>query len=382
MQVKVVPNMIKVLLIDDDYRHHRILRVLLKEYTLISASTGKEGIDKIKNDDPDIILLDIKLPDINGIEILKKITSKPLSPPVIMLSGFSNPDIVVESIRTGAVDFVEKPYTTEKISWSLHNAVSSCIESAAEPSPYFCPEMEVLVGVSPAISRVKRLITLFAPSDLPVLITGESGTGKELVAKLIHTFSNRRNGPFQARNCAAIPVSLIESEFFGSEQGAYTDAVKRQGCFELAHGGTLFLDEIGEMHISAQVKILRAIEDKEIVKVGGTRKISVDIRIISATNLNITEAAPSDGFRRDLYYRINTLPIYIPSLRERKEDILFLVHHFLERKGRKVCVHDAAMRKLVDHDWPGNIRELRNVVERALLLSNGEKIEPGHIFFN
>lgn len=374
--------MLKVLLIDDDYRHHRILRILLKEYTLISASTGKEGIDKIKNEDPDIILLDIKLPDINGIEILKKITSKPLSPPVIMLSGFSNPDIVVESIRTGAVDFVEKPYTTEKISWSLHNAVSSCIESAAKPSPYFYPEMEVLVGVSPAISRVKRLITLFAPSDLPVLITGESGTGKELVAKLIHTFSSRRNGPFQARNCAAIPVSLIESEFFGSEQGAFTDAVKRQGCFELAHGGTLFLDEIGEMHISAQVKILRAIEDKEIIKVGGTRKITVDIRIISATNVNITEDAPSDGFRRDLYYRINTLPIYIPSLRERKEDILFLVHHFLERRGGKVCVHDAAMRKLVDHDWPGNIRELRNVVERALLLSNGEKIEPGHIFFN
>ncbi|MEW5814316.1 MAG: sigma-54 dependent transcriptional regulator [Spirochaetota bacterium] len=374
--------MIRILFIDDDSQAHKILKMVLPEdYIILSATRGIHGFEMVKAEDPDLILLDINLPDISGFEVLKRVNSIPSSPPVVMLTGFSETDLVVQAIRGGACDFITKPYTLEKLLKSIREALSYRSKYLFKKETD--GEIEDLIGESPAIRELKRIIGVYSHSNSSILITGETGTGKDKAAKIIHGLSRRKTGPFIAINCGAIPASLLETEIYGSEKGAFTGAVSRPGSFEQASGGTLFLDEIGEMHIYSQVKLLRILEDNEIIRIGGTKKIPIDVRIISATNKNLQEEVKNGTFRQDLLFRINILPIEIPPLRQRKEDIPILAAYFLQSlSSNKKKMSSSAYDRLTTHRWPGNIRELKNVIERAILLSGEEEIGIKHIILN
>jgi len=376
--------MVKVLFIDDDPQAHATLRLILPEpYVLLSAYTARQGVETAAREGPDVVLLDINLPDMDGLRALRQIAAGPLAPPVVMLTALSQPRVVKESILAGACDYIVKPIDAPELLGTLRTAVAGADARRAAAGEVTDSLMQGMVGESAGIRELKELIRRYAPSDSPVLVRGESGTGKERAARLIHDASRRRDGPFVAINCGALPDSLLESELFGAEKGAFTDAVSRPGSFERADGGTLFLDEIGEMSPAAQASLLRVIEQKELTRVGGTRTIALDVRVVSASNRDLKADLSTGRFRADLFYRLGVLPIHVPPLRERRGDIPLLAVHFLSAmRDKGSTLSDAAREKLVSYPWPGNIRELRSVMERAALAADGGEIRPCHLIFD
>jgi DNA-binding NtrC family response regulator len=376
--------MVKVLFVDDDPSAHQTLDLVLPDfYSLVSAYTAAEGITAATRAPPDVVLLDINLPDMDGIAALRLIAALPDAPPVVMLTGLTEPRIVKEAILAGACDYIVKPYELKELLGTLRTSVAGSDARRAARQAGAEGIMEGLIGESAGMREVKELILRYAPSDSPVLITGESGTGKEMAARLIHAASRRRPGPFIALNCGALPETLLETELFGADKGAFTDAVPHAGSFERATGGTLFLDEIGEMTASAQTRLLRIIEEKELTRVGGTRALPIDVRVVSATNRDLKAETAKGGFRADLFYRLGVLPIRMPALREHSGDIPLLAAHFMaQRKGPCVDLSPGARESLQSHPWPGNIRELRNVLERAALAAGGSMIQARDLSFD
>ena len=376
--------MVTILFVDDDPAAHQTLKLVLPDaFTVVSAYTGGQGVTRAAEESPDVVLLDINLPDMDGLEVLRRICRLPVAPPVVMLTGLSHPRLVKEAILGGACDYVVKPYAEAELLGALRTAVAGADARRALDGGAADGLMDGMVGESPGIRDVKHLILRYAPSDSPVLVLGESGTGKERAARLIHEASRRRGGPFVAVNCAALPESLLESELFGAEKGAFTDAVSRPGSFERADGGTLFLDEIGEMPLAAQARLLRAIESREITRLGGTRAVPLDVRVVSATHRDLKAAAAADSFRPDLFYRLSVLPIRVPPLRERRDDIALLAMHFLRELGHgNTRLGQGSREALLGYGWPGNIRELRSVMERAALTAGDGDILPCHLLFD
>jgi DNA-binding NtrC family response regulator len=363
--------MVRLLFIDDDVPAHRDLKMLLDpDYHVSSAFTGGMGIESARSLDPDVILLDMNLPDMSGIDVLRQLDVRRV--PVVMLTAYSDTRLVVEAVRAGAFDYVLKSADFGALEDALRRAVAAAAFRGIEAPDTSHPELRKIVGAGPAVRRLRELVLACAGADSPVCILGESGTGKELVAEAVHRLSARRQGPFVPVNCGAIPEQLVESELFGSERGAYTDAASRPGSFERAHRGTLFLDEIGEMTPAAQVKLLRAVEQKRIRRIGGNEEVLLDVRIVAATNRDLRAAVADRRFREDLFYRIGVLVVPIPPLRERIEDIPLLAEHFLSaltRGGVEPTLSPAVAERLMAYRWPGNVRELRNVLERAVLLA-------------
>jgi DNA-binding NtrC family response regulator len=377
--------MVKVLFIDDEPRTHRTLEVVLPEpYVLISAYSARHGMEALEREGPDVVLLDINLPDMDGLAALRRILALPGAPPVIMLTAMTDPRMVKEAIMAGACDYIVKPYDLKELLGALRTAVTGAeARSAVAAVPDSDTVFQGLIGESPPMREVKTLVMRYAASNSPVLLTGESGTGKELVARAVHDASRRRAHPFAALNCGALPESLLESELFGAEKGAFTDAVARPGCFERANGGTLFLDEIGEMSPGAQTRLLRVIEQRELTRVGGERPIPIDVRVVSATNRVLQPGGAGAFFRPDLYYRLGVLPIRLPALRERVMDIPALAAHFLSLLGKPYAgLSSDAIHALRNHPWPGNVRELRNVMERAALSASGGPIRARDLLFD
>jgi two-component system, NtrC family, response regulator AtoC len=375
--------MVKVLFVDDDPGAHRVLaHILPRTHELLSALTGREGLEAARLESPDVILLDIDLPDIDGIAVLKGLLCRPGAPPVVMLTGLTDVRLVKEAIQAGACDYIVKPYGVDALLGTLASAVRAADAGRILP-PEPEPALEHLVGDGGGMREARQLILRYAASNCPVLVLGESGTGKELVARAVHAASPRKGGALVAINCGALPEGLLETELFGSEKGAFTDATSRPGSFERADGGTLFLDEIGELSTHAQSRLLRVLEEKELTRVGGSRPIPVDARIISATNRDLKEELRTGRFREDLYWRISVLPIRVPPLRERRQDIVLLAAHFLARCGKQdSMLEPAAREKLAAHAWPGNVRELRNVMERAAIAAPGSAIRACDIQFD
>ena len=384
--------MIRLLFVDDDPRAHDTLELVLPaEYELLSAGTLAEGRRLAADGEVDLVLLDMMLPDGSGMELLGHLRAAPLGPPVVMLTGVSDVRVAVQAIRAGASDYLVKPYELRTLLATLNTALVN--GTARRNGGGQAPSEDGLVGETPGLLQVRELMETYADSDASVMVTGESGTGKELVARGIHRLSHRAAAPFVAVNCGAIPDTLVESELFGSEEGAFTGAVSRAGCFERAEGGTLFLDEVADMPLDAQVKLLRALENREITRVGGRHPAAVNVRVVSATNHDIEARVAAGRMRADLWYRLAVLLIHVPPLRERGDDIPLLAHALLLEMAARgggsaadAALSDAAAGRLAAHSWPGNVRELRNVLERARLLarrrSGGQErwqIEAGDI---
>ncbi len=380
--------MTRILIIDDEESIRNTLQEILEyeKYTVDLSADGKEALEFIKKEKYDVVLCDIKMPNMDGIEVLERVTRLQPDTPVIMISGHGNIDTAVEAIKKGAYDFIEKPLDLNRLLITIKNALdkSTLVEETKRLKQKVNKTSE-MVGSSPALQKVKQMIERVGPTEARVLITGENGTGKELVAKQLHEMSSRSSKPFVEVNCAAIPSELIESELFGHEKGAFTSANKqRKGKFEQANGGTLFLDEIGDMSLSAQSKVLRALQENKISRVGGDKDIDVDVRIVAATNKNMDNEIKENRFREDLYHRISVILINVPPLRERVEDIPELAKYFItqicdEYKIKPVGITDDAIKNLKKLKWTGNIREFRNVIERLIILCNekitGEDVE-------
>jgi two-component system, NtrC family, nitrogen regulation response regulator NtrX len=369
--------MTKILVIDDE----RSIRTTLQEvlqyegHEVDAASGGPEGLEMIGKKKYEIVLCDIKMPEMDGLEVLEKIFQNGTDVQVIMISGHGNVENAVQAIKLGAYDFIQKPLDLNRLLITVRNALdkSSLIRETTILKKKVSKTIE-MIGESPAILQVKEMIGKVAPTDARVLITGDNGTGKELVARWLHEKSERSGFPFVEVNCAAIPSELIESELFGHEKGAFTSAIKqRKGKFEQADGGTLFLDEIGDMSLSAQAKVLRALQEHKITRVGSDSDISVNVRIIAATNKNLKEEIEKNHFREDLYHRLSVILIHVPSLNDRKEDIPLLTRYFTElicsEYGMPLkTVATDAIKALQEINWTGNIREFRNVLERLIIL--------------
>lgn len=369
--------MSRILVIDDERSIRNTLKDILEyeKYEVDLAEDGPKGLDKIKSGEFDVVLCDIKMPGMDGIEVLDKLTEMGTDLPVVMISGHGNIDTAVEAIKKGAFDFIEKPLDLNRLLITIRNAMdkSNLVTETKILKKKVSKKFEI-VGKSEAIRKVTEMADRVARTDARVLITGSNGTGKELVARRIHEMSLRAAGPFVEVNCAAIPSELIESELFGHEKGAFTSAIKqRKGKFEQATGGTLFLDEIGDMSLSAQAKVLRALQENIISRVGGDGAIKVDVRVVAATNKNLSEEIEKGNFREDLYHRLSVILIRVPALNERLEDIPLLANHFIQQ----ICseygmpeksITDDAIRELQNIEWRGNIREFRNVIERLIIL--------------
>jgi two-component system, NtrC family, response regulator AtoC len=367
-----------ILIVDDEQNVQRVLRGLLRRegYRTIEATDGSAALDVLSQQRVDAVLTDLRMPHMNGMELLEEIQRRQLGVPVILLTAHGTIGGAVEALKHGAFDYLTKPFEPEEIHHVIAKAVRTRVLQDAETTiaPGDDPQ-NLLLGNSESLARVLEMIERVAATPATVLVTGESGTGKELVARSLHMRSPRVSRPFIKINCAAIPEPLLESELFGHERGAFTGAMRRKlGRFELADTGTLFLDEIGEMPMTAQPKLLRAIQEGAFFHVGGTHTITVDVRLIAATNRNLEREVAEGRFREDLFYRLNVLPIHLPPLRERREDIPALAQLFLERFARRhraavEGIDPRAMELLVGFHWPGNIRELENVIERAVLLA-------------
>jgi len=372
----------KILIVDDEIGVRDSLRMIFKkDYQVIMAGSAAEAWEKVQSEEPDLILLDIVMPGKDGMEMLKEIHQNQPLTPVVMLTATKTVKTAVEAMKLGAYDYITKPFDIEELRMIAQKALESRdlkadnIRLQREVEQRY--QFDNIIGKSKEMREIYSTIRQIAEKNSTVLIHGESGTGKELVARAIHYNSLRKDKPFVAVNCAAIPETLIESELFGHEKGAFTDAQSRRiGHFELAHQGTLFLDEISELSLPTQAKILRSLQEREFTRVGGAKTISVDVRLISATNKNLEELMARGSFRSDLYYRINVVPLTIPPLRKRSEDILLLVQHFLNKHAGpgKRKVSPEAMDILLAYDWPGNVRELENVIERIVVLTNAETI--------
>lgn len=369
--------MAKILVIDDERSIRNTLKDILEyeKYDVDLAEDGIKALEKVKTAEYDIILCDIKMPGMDGIEVLEKLGEITPDTPVVMISGHGNIDTAVDSIKKGAFDYIEKPLDLNRLLITIRNAMdkSSLVTETKILKKKVSKKYEI-VGESPALKSVVEMADRVAKTDARVLITGANGTGKELVARRIHDQSNRSTGPFIEVNCAAIPSELIESELFGHEKGAFTSAVKQHiGKFEQANGGTLFLDEIGDMSLPAQAKVLRVLQESIISRVGGDKHIKVDVRVVTATNKNISAEIAENNFREDLYHRLSVILIRVPSLNERLEDIPLLASHFIQvicdEYGMPVkTISNDAIIELQKINWTGNIREFRNVVERLIIL--------------
>lgn len=384
-----------VFIVDDEESILKLLTHWVKSkwgYTVKTFTNGTDALNSL-SEEPSLILLDIMLPDINGNEVLKRIKSFNEHLPVIMLSAQGSVEVALESIRLGAFDYFPKPIDQNRLEPAIKNAIQNyeLIKRINELEENLKKEysFDNIISSDDSMQKVFRLITKVLDNDITVLIEGESGTGKELVARAIHYNGSRKDKPFIVVNCASIPRELLESELFGHEKGAFTGAHQRKiGKFELGNGGTIFLDEIGEMEMSLQAKILRVIQQKEFERVGGTEIIKTDVRILSATNRDLKEAVDNKEFREDLYYRLNSFPIVIPPLRERRGDIIILIEHFVKKFNEKLNknvkgFNKNSLKALYDYDWPGNIRELENLIERCIILADEDYIDtsllPPHI---
>lgn len=370
--------MATILIIDDEKAIRKTLTEILtfEGYKLEEAADGEEGLKKFKDKSYDVILCDIKMPKIDGLDFLQRAVEINPDIPIIMISGHGNIETAVEAVKKGAYDFIQKPPDLNRLLITIRNAMErNSLVNETKTLKRKAFKAQDMIGESQPIKRIKETIEKVGPTEARVLITGENGVGKELVARWLHEKSNRADGPLVEVNCAAIPSELIESELFGHEKGSFTSAIKQRiGKFEQANGGTLFLDEIGDMSLSAQAKVLRALQEGKITRVGADKDINVDVRVIAATNKDLMKEVEAKNFRLDLYHRLSVILIHVPSLNERKDDIPLLVDKFLEDIcddygiAKKVISEDA-LKLLHEYNWTGNIRELRNVVERLVILS-------------
>jgi DNA-binding NtrC family response regulator len=387
----VTPDRGKILIIDDDEIVRKSCQRILKPegYTVETRADGREGLKALQGDSFDLVLTDLKMPDMDGIEVLKKIKEHWPDTEAILITGFGTVKTAVEALKYGAYDFIEKPFTPEE----LLNVVARCLERRLlivenlrlRREIHALYRMENIVGTSMAIQKVFQLIATVAPLEATVLITGESGTGKEVVAKAIHYNSPRKDGPFLVVDCGTIPDDLIEAELFGHTKGSFTGAAEtRRGLLDLASKGTVFFDEIANLKMALQAKLLRVLQEKEFRPIGGKNPRKADVRIIAATNKDLSAMVRDGMFREDLFYRLNVFPLRLPPLRERKEDIPALAQHFLRKYSHEIgkdVTHLSAevVRQLIAYDWPGNVREIENVIHRALIVCIGRVLKPEHI---
>lgn len=380
----------KILIIDDE----KLIRWTLEQhlakegYDVITADTAEKGLDLIAEETPDLVLLDNRLPSMTGLELLEKLNAQERGIIVIMITAYGMVETAVKAMKLGAYDYISKPFNLEEITFVIKKALEtvSLRSRVKRLAQEYGGRIDTILGESPEMVRIKDLILKIAKSDATtVLIQGESGTGKELVAKAIHAASSRADEPFMAINCAALPVNLLESELMGYEKGAFTDAkATKKGLFELADGGTIFLDEIGDMDLSIQAKLLRLLEEKTFKRVGGVKDIKVDVRVIAATNQDLSLIMSKGRFRKDLYYRLQVVPINLPPLRERGRDIIILANHFIQYFNHECHknvkgLSPEAEQILLSYSWPGNVRELKNAIERAMIFDIENELLPEHL---
>ena len=380
-----------IVIVEDDINMRKSLEIALGEYDELKIKSYKSAVEALKKmgDDVDLVITDINMPQMDGLEFIKRLEGKF---DVIIMTGNATLNKAIESVRLGVKDFLTKPFDAQTLYEAikrveiLRRKLPAASLKAAQNGSVSQADSTDFVASSPALVNALNLASRVAKTDASAMLMGESGVGKELFAKFIHKNSPRKDGPFIAINMAAIPENLIESELFGFEKGAFTDAsAMKKGQFELASGGTLFLDEIGEMPLNLQPKLLRAIQEREITRLGATKSVKIDVRIVSATNANLPAMISEGKFREDLFYRLNTVPVAIPPLRERKEEILPIAERFLKQSCEEFSLgaksfSEAAVKELENYDFPGNIRELISVVQRAAILSEGEEIQPGDLF--
>jgi DNA-binding NtrC family response regulator len=382
-----------VLIVDDEVGARESLKMILKnDYEIFLAKNAEEALVQIKVHSPDVILLDIILPDLDGLRVLERIKQSDPDIIVIMITATKTVKTAVEAMKLGAYDYVTKPFDIDELRLIITRSLST--KALEQEIKYRREEMDKsvdfgnIIGKSKGMKEIFKVVKQIADSKSTVLIMGESGTGKELISRAVHYNSNRKSYPFVTINCAAIPETLIESELFGHEKGAFTNAIERKlGRFEVAHQGTLFLDEIGELSLTTQAKILRFLEEKEFNRVGGSKTIKVDVRLITATNKDLNQLIKKANFREDLYYRINVVPIIIPPLRERKDDIPLLIDHFINKfsieNNKKVKgIDKEALEMILQYEWPGNVRELENLIERVIALTSNEYIQLNELPFS
>ncbi|CAA9565098.1 MAG: Response regulator of zinc sigma-54-dependent two-component system [uncultured Thermomicrobiales bacterium] len=390
-------SMPKVMIVDDDAAIRDVLRNLLEDeaYDIEEGETGANVLEAINRSDgarPDLVMMDIRMPDKNGLEVLREARGTDRAQlPVIVMTAYGSSNVAIDAMRSGAYDYITKPFDLEEVVLTVQRffdrqALSNQVQQLSSRLDDRDPN-ELLIGNSPAMQEVYKTIGRIAHSDATVLITGETGTGKELIASILHGTSSYSRGPLIKVNCAALPETLLESELFGHEKGSFTGAInQRKGRFEMANKGTIFLDEIGEMTLSTQKKLLRVLQEREFERVGGSVSVKIDTRIIAATNKILPQEIEAGKFREDLFYRLNVISIYLPALRDRKEDIPLLVEHFVDKYRHSPSsapgrLTQRAMEKLMAYDWPGNVRELINIIERATVLAQGQIITDEHIDF-
>jgi len=382
-----------ILVADDDASIRSLLKQLLVDegFAVQEASTGIEVVEKVKESSPDLVIMDVRMPELDGIEALSRLKGSNPKTAVLIMTAFGSSNAAIRAMELGAFDYITKPFELEKISHSVkrvldYQDLTQEVEVLRDEISSLV-QTERIVGNSPAMQEVYKTVGKVAKADATVLITGESGTGKELVAEALHFNSNRRSGPLVKVSCAALPETLLEAELFGHEKGSFTGAMaQRRGRFEMADKGTIFLDEIGEMSVPTQTKLLRVLQERKIERIGSNLSIKVDIRIVCATNKDLQKLVEQNKFRDDLYYRLNVINIHMPPLRERKEDIPSLVEHFLAKHrysatAQPAAISEEALRRLMEYNWPGNVRELENVVERAVVLSRGQIITSRELPF-
>lgn len=378
----------KILVIDDEDSMCNFMEIMLSKegYSVDTANNGIDGVDMLKDKNYDLVIADMNMPGMTGLEVLQEVKTIKSNQEFIVMTAFASVDSAIEAMKLGAADYITKPFKVDEIKLTIEKSISrhELIKenSSLKKQLQLNSSLENFIGNSELVVQLKKLANRIANSDSTVMVRGESGTGKDLISKAIHHMSPRANGPFVTINCGAIPENLLESELFGHVKGAFTGAVKdKDGLFKVADSGTLFLDEVGNTSLNIQVKLLRVLEEKKITPVGGTTPINVDVRLIAATNANLEDDVKEGRFREDLFYRLNVIPVDIPPLRDRKEDIPLLVDFFINKYSRKTntepkIISADAMDLLCSYRWTGNVRELENVIERALLLNRSDKLEP------
>jgi len=387
----VLPERKQILVVDDELNLRRVLRAQLERdgYDVHTAEDGEQALSLLREHHIDLVITDLRMPKVDGMELLRRIAATEEAPPVVMITAHGTVDTAVEALKTGAFDYITKPFDQDDVRTIVRKALRTQDLSSAEASRPVPGGPESgrygIIGQSAGLMELYTVLDRVADTPTTVLVTGESGTGKELVARALHENSSRRDKPFIKVNCAAIPRDLMESELFGYERGAFTGAVgSKPGRFELASGGTLFLDEIGSIPVEMQVKLLRALQESEFERVGGVKTIRVDVRLVAATNSDLKKEIAAGAFREDLYYRLNVVPMRLPALRERREDIPLLVQHFVKKFDARLrknvtSIEPEALEVLSNHPWPGNIRELENVIERAVLFCDGAELRAADL---
>src|SRR5919108_2206939 len=382
-----------ILVADDDASIRSLLKQLLADegYAVLEAATGSEVVEQVKDSGPDLVIMDLRMPELDGIEALQKVKTSSPRTSVLIMTAFGTSNAAIKAMELGAFEYITKPFELDKISYTVKRAfqyqdLTQEVEVLRDEISSLV-QTERIVGNSAAMQEVYKTIGKVAKADATVLITGESGTGKELVAEALHYNSTRRSGPLVKVSCAALPETLLEAELFGHEKGSFTGAMtQRRGRFELADKGTIFLDEIAEMSLATQTKLLRVLQDRKIERIGSSVPIKVDIRVIVATNKDLQKQVEANRFRDDLFYRLNVINIHMPPLRERKEDVPALVEHFLAKHrysatAQPAAISEEALKRLMEYDWPGNVRELENVIQRAVVLSRGQIITSRELPF-